>query len=362
MANIESISHGDLVVCACEGQEYKARDAIDAAHFRGQLDSLWQEFLRRVAAEEKSDEEEVELDEAVIDSAAEAFRYQRDLITAEETEQWLSIRGLNLDDFSDYFARQYCGNVLPEVEYETIEFGLAPPELRNLFAADLILSGDLDWMTIQLSWRLAAAAAAAKDGVASDAIEAERKSFFKRTGISSDQLAQWLEQLGRDSQWFDRMLTMEAAYWQQSETLLTPQLRKREIATLRLQLTRFETEVIELESRDAAQEALFCVREDGMSMEEVATEGRYPFRCVSFLQEDIPDDLQQKFLSVTPGEVLEPIPRGESFELHRIVKKIEPQADDAAVLERVENKILERHFSELVGRYVEPRLRAISAE
>jgi hypothetical protein len=139
-------------------------------------------------------------------------------------------------------------------------------------------------------------------------------------------------------------------------------LRKREIATLRLQLTRFETEVIELESRDAAQEALFCVREDGMSMEEVATEGRYPFRCVSFLQEDIPDDLQQKFLSVTPGEVLEPIPRGESFELHRIVKKIEPQADDAAVLERVENKILERHFSELVGRYVEPRLRAISAE
>ena len=80
------------------------------------------------------------------------------------------------------------------------------------------------------------------------------------------------------------------------------------------------------------------------------------------MQEDIPDDLQQKFLSVTPGEVLEPIPRGESFELHRILKKIEPQADDAAVLERVENKILERHFSELVGRYVEPRLRAISAE
>jgi hypothetical protein len=171
-----------------------------------------------------------------------------------------------------------------------------------------------------------------------------------------------LEQLGRDSQWFEQMLTMEAAYWQRSETLLTPQLRKREIATLRLQLTRFETEVIELESRDAAQEALFCVREDGMSMEEVATEGRYPFRCVSFLQEDIPDDLQQKFLSITPGDVLEPIPRGECFELHRVVKKIEPQADDAAVLERVENKILERHFSELVGRYVEPRLRAISAE
>ena len=51
---------------------------------------------------------------------------------------------------------------------------------------------------------------------------------------------------------------------------LLPQARQRELGALRLPLTRFETEVIELESRDAAQEALFCVREDGMSMEEVA--------------------------------------------------------------------------------------------
>src|SRR5205823_11574732 len=135
-------------VCACEGQEYKARDAIDAAHFRGQLDSLWQEFLRRVAAEEKSDEEEVELDEAVIDSAAEAFRYQRDLITAEETEQWLSIRGLNLDDFSDYFARRYWGNKLEgEITASDTPYVSAPDDLRSLFAAELILSGDLDWLT-----------------------------------------------------------------------------------------------------------------------------------------------------------------------------------------------------------------------
>ncbi len=361
MANIESISHADLIVCACENQEYRARDAIDAAHFRGQLDSLWQEFLHRVAAEKKSDEEDLELDEDAIDSAAEAFRYEHDLITAEETERWLAIRGLNLDDFSDYFARQYCGNALPETEYEPVEFGLASSELHNVFAGDVTLSGDLDWMTTQLSWRLAAAAAA-KEAITSDAIEAERQSFFDRSGTSSEQVSQWLEQLGRDSPWFDRILTMEAAYGQQRETLLTPQSRKREIATLRLQLTRFESEVIELESRDAAREALFCVREDGMSMEEVATEGRYPYRCVSFLQEDIPDDLQQKFLSVTPGDMLEPIPHGECFELHRITRKIEPQADDPAVLERVEKRILERHFAELAARYVEPRLRAVSAE
>ena len=363
MSNIGSISHADLVVCACENQEYRARDAMDSAHFRGQLDSLWQDFQQRVAAEKNADQQDMELDEAAIDSAAEAFRYDHDLITAEETEQWLAIHGLNLDDFSDFFARQYCGNALPEVEYEPIAFGSSSLELRDIFAADLVLSGDLDAMITQLSWRLAAVAAVAeKERVSPDAIEVERQGFFERSGLNAEQLPQWLEQLGRDREWFERMLEMEAAYRQRNETLLTPQSRKREIATLRLQLTRFETELIELESRDAAKEALFCVREDGMSMEEVAMEGRYPYRCVSFLQEDIPDDLQQKFLSVSPGEVLEPIPRGDSFELHRVAKKIEPQAGDPAVLERVENRILGRHYFEVAARYVEPRLRAVSAE
>jgi hypothetical protein len=362
MSNTESISHADLVVCACEKQEYRARDAIDAAHFLGQLDSLWQEFQRRVAAEKQADEQDMDLDEEAIDSAAEAFRYDHDLITAEETEQWLVVHGLNLDDFSDYFSRQYCGQALPDVEYEASAFELSSPESRNLFTADLIMSGHLEGMIMQLSWRLAAAAAVGKGGVGSDAIEVERQCFFDRSDLAPEQLPQWLEQLGRDSPWFERMLEMEAAYTQRNATLLTPQSCKRELATLRLQLTRFETELIELESRDAAKEALFCVREDGMSMEEVAAEGRYPYRCVSFLQEDIPDDLQQKFLSITPGEVLEPIPRGDAFELHRVIKKIEPQPDDPAVLERVESRILGRHYSELAARYVEPRLRAVSAE
>src|SRR5437764_14988420 len=149
----------------------------------------------------------------------------------------------------------------------------------------------------------------------------------------------WLNRLGCDQDWLEQMLAMEAAYRTQCDAVLTSQAQTKEMTRMRLPLTRFAAEMIEVESRDAAKEALFCIREDGMSMQEVAAEGRYPYRTVSFLQEDIPDDLQQKFLSVTPGDVLEPIPHGESFELHRVAKKIEPQPDDPAVLERVENRI-----------------------
>jgi hypothetical protein len=129
-----------------------------------------------------------------------------------------------------------------------------------------------------------------------------------------------------------------------------------------LPLTRFETEVLELESRDAAQEALFCVREDGMSMEEVAKEGRYPYRRYEFLLGDIPEEMQQRLLSVSAGQVLEPIPRGDGFELCRVIKKIEPKADDPAVQARVEHRLLDRHFSDLTGKYVEHRLGAAAPE
>ena len=114
MSSTESVSPHDVIVCACGTREYRAADAIDAAIFRGELEEKWQAFLRHVAAEERADELELELDESAISAAAEQFRYRHDLITAEETEAWLANRGLTFDDFSDYFARQYCVGAVTE--------------------------------------------------------------------------------------------------------------------------------------------------------------------------------------------------------------------------------------------------------
>ncbi|HEY4273761.1 MAG TPA: hypothetical protein VGM65_17310 [Candidatus Udaeobacter sp.] len=355
MPGTESVSHGDLIVCACGDQEYTAHDAIDAVIFRGELDIKWKEFLDEVEAEKRADELDLDLDDAAISSAAEAFRYEYDLITAEETERWLADRGLTFDDFTDYFARKYYANTLhEEVVPDEIEYHSAPVELRQLFLAELILSGELDRMISDLMWRLAALCAGQEP--APDAILAEKRKFLHRNGIESAQLANWLEKLQRDSKWFDEMLTIEAAYRKHCNTLLVPEARQRELMALRLPLTRFETEVVEVESHDAVQEALFCVREDGISMEEVAAEGRYPYRRTDFVLEDLPVDAQHRFLSVSAGDVLEPIARRDGFELCRIIKKIEPQPDDPSVKSRIDQRLLDRHFSELTSKYTQRRL------
>ena len=355
MSSTESVSPHDIIVCACGTQEYTARDAIDGAIFRGELDEKWQKFLRHIAAEERADELELELDESAISAAAEEFRYRHDLITAEETEAWLANRGLTFDDFSDYFARQYCMGAVDEgVSGEPIVYTSAPQELRHLFVAELILSGQLDDMTVKLMRRLAARCAGKEPG--SEAIDAEKRKFFHRIGVEPAHLAHWLEEMGRDSQWLNETLAIEAVYGAHCETLLVPEARQRELMTLRLRLTRFEVELIELESQDAAQEALFCVREDGMSLEEVATDGRYPYRVANFLLEDLPAEVQQKYLSVSQGDLLAPMPRSDGFALCRVVKKIEPRLEDPTVKLRVDQRLLDHYFQDLTTKYTHPRL------
>ena len=251
-----------MILCSCGDREYKTRDVIDAALWRGDLESAWSRFLTRLEAEKRADETELDFEDNELDAAAEAFRYERDLITAEETEQWLAARSLTLDDFTDFFARKCWGEKLEEeVTVPETPYISAPDNLRQLFAAELILTGDIEWLTTNLMWRLAARAEKEPEPAA---VTDEEKRFFERQQIDRAGLSDWLGQLGRDAEWFSEMTALEAAYRERSSTVLLPAAVKHELSSLRLALTRFEAEVIEVESRDAAQEAMFCVTEDGM--------------------------------------------------------------------------------------------------
>lgn len=341
------------VVFASGNESFTVRELIDWASVRGELEPIWNKLLRLVAAEEAADEKELEMDDSAIDQAAEAFRYERDLITAEEAEQWLEERGITLNDFSDYFVRHYWGDALEDLEPEAVDYDSAPNELRELLVVELILSGELDRMAKRLSWRVAGRRAAGKNGLDPEVLADEERRLFERTGLDENQLAGWLQSMHRNRDWLGKTLEMEALHRKKSEALLNKQAREREVAALRLPLTRFDLETVEVDSLDVAREALLCVHDDGMSMEEVATEGRYPYRRAEVLLEDLPEDLQQKFLSVSAGDILEPISRGEGFYICRVLEKAEPKADDDAVCARAERSILERHFSELTAKHIQ---------
>src|SRR5205823_9672384 len=207
----QPITRENRVIFSSGEGGFTAKDVVDCAVIRGEIDPLWKNFLRVAECDRLANERELELDDSALDSAAIAFRYKHDLITAEETERWLEDRGVSLAEFSDYFARQYWGRSYsgtfdpPNSSYET-----APPEEKDLFLVDLILSGSLDRMAERLSYRVAAQADEAKDNKAS--VTEERTRFLAAAKIDQVDLADWLAQLGRGQEWFDEILAAEAAY------------------------------------------------------------------------------------------------------------------------------------------------------
>ena len=352
MTQSQPVSKQSVAIFECESRVFTLAEVMDAAHFRGELEPLWQDLLRLLACDERAAELDLEMDESAVQEMSDTFRQDHDLITAEEAEQWLEKRGLTMEDFGDHFARRYWARTLREkVDLDRDQYLSASVERRDLLTTELLFSGEADRLAARLGWRAAAGSEdAGEPGL--EAMDAERERFFTRVAIDPATLAEWLAQLGRDERWFGEMLRMEAVHRRRCAALLSAARRQRALENLRLPLTRFHLETIELDSRDAAFEALLCMREDGLSLTDVAMKGRYPVRRLEIVLEDISEALRQKFLSAAPGQILGPIERGEEFQLCRVLEKSEPDLADAKVCNRVERQIFERDFAELAAKHI----------
>src|SRR4051794_30406049 len=213
----------DLSVFSARGQTVCVADVIDAAYVRGDLDPAWREVLLFVEA---SDGRVTSPDEASLQARSERFRADRDLITAEETEEWLQERGLSLDDFSDYFVRRDRREKLPMNAPPPVQdYAAAPLELRALLRAELLLGGEFDRLAEELARRYAALSVVTPHADTDE----ERSAFLER--------ARWprtaLPGLGRSESWLDEMLRLERAYQQQRAAVLTAEALARSVELLR---------------------------------------------------------------------------------------------------------------------------------
>jgi len=289
---------------------------------------------------------ELEADDEEIESRMERFRYDNDLISAEEMEAWLEARGLTTGEFQGYFTRDYWLHFLKEkVAPEEVDLSRIDDDMLGMLECDPFLSRAFGPLAVALSRRLVAHAAA-ETPPNEGQVEEERRQFMQRTGLDPDRLQGWLESIGRDQGWLDGMIEKEVSYRLRCESVLTNERLSRGMASLRLTLTRVKLETVEFDSTDAMHEAVLCVREDGLSLEEVAREARYPFTMLDLLADDLDEDARQKLLCASVGELQELSPAPGIFRLCRVLSKTEPDIADASIRSRIEQRILDTHFSD----------------
>ena len=342
---------------------FTVEDVLAFSWFLGELKAPWRELLEALACQERAGELELETDEEALNSMSEEFRYERELLTVEEIEGWLAARDLTEEDFNDHVVRNYWKKNPPEAEEsdeededekergedEEEDYICASPELRELLRVDLYFSGTFDRLARAASWRLVLP----EEGETNtELLESEREKFFERTGLEQASLPQALKELGRDQKWLEECLRKEVLYRQVCDTLLTDEARARTLTAQRLLLTRLKIEMLTLRSKDAAQEAMLCLKEKLLSKDELAKECRTSWEPQEFFLGDCEPSVQQEFLSAAPGEVLAPKPYEESFVLSRIEAKIEPKLDDAQIRARIDRRLLRAHFSELTSKSI----------
>ncbi len=299
------------------GRPVTVRDVVRAADARGALDDAKGRFVAGLEAEARAREAGEAPPDDAVEARANEIRYERNLITAEEAESWLSARGLTYDALLDHCRRE----LLREAEAAVADRarGLVPPEREADFLAYLVFSGELDGQARELARRL----------VVSDP-----------DGDLSP----------------DRLRSVEASYRRHLSALTAERERERVLALLRLPLTRVDVEVLDAPSLDAAREVVLCLRQDGADTAALAAETGYPHARASPFLDDLEDDVRDALLSAAPGDVLEPVEEPPRVRVFRLRSKREPTLEDPEVRERVDQRIVDAHFAERVARTVRWRL------
>ena len=273
---------------------------------------------------------EISVPEDQIDKAADDFRYERDLITAEELERWLSRWHLDAETWLDWINASLLRDRLPgyvipaRPEGDLLEVDLA-------VVAEAVCSGELE----RLARRLAARAAIGER-------EKERAQIPDDDPGPARTLAERQKDLSR----------LELSYQRFREEVLTKDALAARVKAHLIDWTRVDCSVLRLPTEDAAREAALAVRQEGADFERLAEEiGVATEDGVEFLEEAEPE-VRDILLSARPGELVGPVKVGDEFVLVSVREKIPPVPDDPEVLERAESSLLEG----LVAREVDNRI------
>jgi hypothetical protein len=338
------------------GRTYTLGHVFSAAAFGGWTGGFWKKMVDGLACASYAEEEGFEIDTAVLQESADRFRYQRNLVTAEETERWLSDHEVDEDDLVDWLERRYWRDRFTREERRIGDsYTPAPSVITDVLWPEVVFSGCLGPLAIPLARRVAADAAALDNGTAAvedDPAAAATEAFFKRAGCGPEGLAAWLAGNRCDDTWFRELLGLEARYVGACADALSPGRCSAALESRRLDLLRVRFQVARFTSERHAREAHLCIVDDG---EPFAESVRRAGTCAEeqvLLLEDVPEPLRARLLSAAKGEVFVVAEPEQEPLIVQVIDKTPPSTADPQVRARLEPVLICQYFDPLVDTYV----------
>ena len=257
---------------------------------------------------------------------------------------------MTADDFSGWLYQRLCRELNGFTDRSTKELAI-PARFPDLLRVHLWLSGQMNELGEQLSRRVAADLEISRRGetVSSEPV---MEDFLQRHRLDERALSGWLAALGRDRSWLAETVRIEAAFNRLISMALTEEARADQLASMQLSLARIEVETLDVDSEAAAREAFLCVRDDGVTLSEMALETGYRAERAQIWLDLLDDPVGQRLLSAAEGEVIGPIERDGRFKVYQVLRKLKPTMTDPAVAHRLDERIVDEFFSTLCARHI----------
>lgn len=300
----------------CGLRVFTLADILEAAQCLGELDRFRAEWLARQAAVQAAAVAGLAPESSAVEAATDAFRYARDLVSAEECERWLEARGLVFEDVVGCCTRR----LQSELAEPAAPFEPASDDER-LWRNDALLADEFNAWAKHLARRVAVAAESGRT-----------------PAVDSPLSAQWPE--------------LEAGFAAAAAAAVTPSSRQRALAGQRLALMRVTFDLAEFDSENAAREAILCAREDASTLQETAAANAFPCQTGESFLGDLPAAWADLLTSARAGEAVSPRVGDGNFVVLSLISRREPALEDPAVCARVDAALLEAHFRDLDSRHI----------
>ena len=319
-------------------ETFSWRDVVLFAHQRGEWEPLLQDITAGLAAVRKFGHEDDDSLEELADAAAAEFRYDRELITAEETEAWLRERGVT--------AAEWLTSIRRTVYREHFAGRLG--DLHGAASGDEITEAvRVELGCTGLGRRLAehcaeyAAVAAAVGSLEPGAAAAEVPARLP-PGLEPSHARARLPLLQR----------MLEGVEQFRQAAITDDAIRREVQLHKMEWVRLECRALAFPDAAQAREAALCLRDDGLSMDDVAASAHLEAADMRFYVDELDPALQPYFVSAMPGDVIGPSAVDERWTLFQVLSKTMPGESDPEVRDRAAGRLFARALTNEAQRRV----------
>jgi hypothetical protein len=324
------------VVFTAGATPYSWRDVVLAAHLWGEWADLEAAARQGLACWERVEADGDEPSPDDVAREADAFRYARDLLSAEDMEAWLDRWGLDTEAWTDWVTRsvlrQRWADRLAEI---TAAHPVDGDEVAAVLHEEAVCSGALGRWAERLATR-AAAFEQEREAGGADALDDDAARHAVETAAAASAAALPETSLEDRRARLADLARVERAFQRFRRSALTPETVAHEIRAHRLEWVRLDCRYLRLSDEQMAREAALCVREDGADLATVGAEANAPVRQGRLYLDVVEAPLRERLVGARPGELVGPVASEGAFLLFEIQDKVAPSIDDPAVRQRAE--------------------------